>query len=415
MEQIVNGTDGGRHIAGAPLTTTLSDAATPELLRRAIDKRIATIRPMSTPIDQITRSADSRRCKSMQVEYYSVDTKKQKAVLKSAASNARKIGEAWAYDIVTDDNAIFDVSETILAPGIIVNDSTREPLMLYVQDKSDTALVVVPINGTPDSEGIATMPSLMTGTMLVRMGRAAAELDVQSPQFSAMPKKARNNCQIFKMQVEQSTLQKIADKEVDWRFSDQEEAAIIDMRQGMEKSFLFGAKCRLLNATKNEYIYFTGGIWNQCDPTNDYTLNEEISEATLIDICARAFDANTGSRHKILLAGSDLLQKLSNVERSKVFAASETRAVYGLEFNEIRSNFGTLMVMHSEVFDQCNHSGDGMIIDPDYITKYVHIPFNVETLDLRRSGQRNTDAVVITEASCLVLRYPKAHLRIISI
>ena len=415
MEQIVNGTDGGRHIAGDPLTTTLSDAATPELLRRVIDERIATIRPMSTPIDQITRSADSRRCKSMQVEYYSVDTKKQKAILKSAASNARKIGEAWAYDIVTDDNAIFDVSETILAPGIIVNDSTREPLMLYVQDKSDTALVVVPINGTPDSEGIATMPSLMTGTMLVRMGRAAAELDVQSPQFSAMPKKARNNCQIFKMQVEQSTLQKIADKEVDWRFSDQEEAAIIDMRQGMEKSFLFGAKCRLLNPTKNEYIYFTGGIWNQCDPTNDYTLNEEISEATLIDICARAFDANTGSRHKILLAGSDLLQKLSNVERSKVFAASETRAVYGLEFNEIRSNFGTLMVMHSEVFDQCNHSGDGMIIDPDYITKYVHIPFNVETLDLRRSGQRNTDAVVITEASCLVLRYPKAHLRIISI
>lgn len=415
MEQIVNGTDGGRHIAGAPLTTTLSDAATPELLRRAIDERIATIRPMSTPIDQITRSADSRRCKSMQVEYYSVDTKKQKAILKSAASNARKIGEAWAYDIVTDDNAIFDVSETILAPGIIVNDSTREPLMLYVQDKSDTALVVVPINGTPDSEGIATMPSLMTGTMLVRMGRAAAELDVQSPQFSAMPKKARNNCQIFKMQVEQSTLQKIADKEVDWLFSDQEEAAIIDMRQGMEKSFLFGAKCRLLNPTKNEYIYFTGGIWNQCDPTNDYTLNEEISEATLIDICARAFDANTGSRHKILLAGSDLLQKLSNVERSKVFAASETRAVYGLEFNEIRSNFGTLMVMHSEVFDQCNHSGDGMIIDPDYITKYVHIPFNVETLDLRRSGQRNTEAVVITEASCLVLRYPKAHLRIISI
>ena len=70
MEQIVNGTDGGRHIAGAPLTTTLSDAATPELLRRAIDERIATIRPMSTPIDQITRSADSRRCKSMQVEYY---------------------------------------------------------------------------------------------------------------------------------------------------------------------------------------------------------------------------------------------------------------------------------------------------------------------------------------------------------
>ena len=28
------------------------------------------------------------------------------------------------------------------------------------------------------------------------------------------------------------------------------------------------------------------------------------------------------------------------------------------------------------------------------------------------NGQRNTDAVVMTEASCLVLRYPEAHTRI---
>ena len=35
-------------------------------------------------------------------------------------------------------------------------------------------------------------------------------------------------CQIFKAQVEQSTFMKIANKEVGWTFSDQEEAAIID-------------------------------------------------------------------------------------------------------------------------------------------------------------------------------------------
>jgi hypothetical protein len=58
------------------------------------------------------------------------------------------------------------------------------------------------------------------------MGRAASELDVQSPQFEALPKKSRNLCQIFKMQVEQSTLQRLANKEVGWTMSDQEEAAI---------------------------------------------------------------------------------------------------------------------------------------------------------------------------------------------
>ena len=54
-----------------------------------------------------------------------------------------------------------------------------------------------------------------------------------------------------------------------------------------------------------------------------------------------------------------------------------------------------------------------MVIDPNYMTKYVHVPFHAEQLDLRSSGQRNTDAVVLTEASCLVLRYPNAHMKVL--
>ena len=43
----------------------------------------------------------------------------------------------------------------------------------------------------------------------------------------------------------------------------------------------------------------------------------------------------------------------------------------------------------------------------------MFIPFNAERLDLRGSGQRNTEALVLTEASCLTLRYPEAHARVI--
>ena len=69
----------------------------------------------------------------------------------------------------------------------------------------------------------------------------------------------------FKMQVEQSNFAKIADKEVGWNFSDQEEAAIIDMRLGMEKNFIFGSRAKLFDPDKNEHVYFTGGIWGQTD------------------------------------------------------------------------------------------------------------------------------------------------------
>jgi hypothetical protein len=80
----------------------------------------------------------------------------------------------------------------------------------------------------------------------------------------------------------------------------------------------------------------------------------------------------------------------------------------------MHSKFGTLYVIHSEVLDACGHAADGLIIDPEFLTKYVHVPFGATTLDLRSSGQRNTEAVVLTEVSCLVLRYPDAHVRVIA-
>lgn len=419
QQNIAPGTDNGTHVVGAPLTTQLSEIASPDLLRESIDERIAKIRPMSTPVDQLSRCAGSRPCQSMVVEYYAVDTKKTETTLAEAvtsSSRGQAMGELTAYEIKTADDAIFDESETILVPEVNGYDKdgneADEPLVLYVLEKGSGGVTVAPINGLPDDYGIRTMPAIAAGAKLVRMGRAAAELDVQTAQFSAMPRKDSNNCQIFKMQVEQSTLQKIAEKEVDWHFSDQEEAAIIDMRLGMEKSFIFGSRSRVLNPNKNEYVYFTGGIWNQCKQSHTLDI-ANLDENALIDLCSKAFTGNTGSKSKILIAGTKLVEALSKLDRFKVVGANETHAVYGLEFKEIRSNFGSLMVLHSEVFDQCGHASDGMIIDPDYITKYVHIPFNVETLDLRRSGVRNTDAVVITEAACLVLRYPKAHLKVI--
>ncbi|MDE6137446.1 MAG: hypothetical protein K2F97_08225, partial [Muribaculaceae bacterium] len=116
-----------------------------------------------------------------------------------------------------------------------------------------------------------------------------------------------------------------------------------------------------------------------------------------------------------LLAGTSLVEALSKLEYNKTVSAGETVVKWGIELKEIRSNFGSLYIVHSEIFDQCGHSSDGFVLDPDYVQKYCLTPFTVEKLDLRSSGQRNTDAVVITEASCLVLRYPQAHMRVVGV
>lgn len=418
---IAPGAAGGRHVSGAPATTENIRTASPDLLRNAIDRRIVKVRPMSTPVDQLTRCAASRHATAMTVEYYSVDTKQTQAtLLEASTNNGKDRGDGFVSAILkTSADTIFDVSETVLVPSVAGTASeggVTVPLMLYVVSRpSDGGVEVVALNGpsrTTIDQVLHEVPQLQQGTALVRMGRAATELDVQTAQFSAMPRKASNNCQIFKMQVEESTMAKLAGKEAGWSFSDQEEAAIIDMRLGMEKSFIFGSRGKYFDPVKNENVYFTGGIWGQAPRSAELDL-DTLTEGDLIDLCSKAFTGNNGSKRKILIAGTRLMEALSKLQYSKVLSAGETRVKWGIEFKEIVSNFGTLYVLHSEMFDACGHSADGFILDPNYLTKYVHVPFQAEKLDLRASGQRNTDAVVLTEASCLVLRYPQAHIRVI--
>lgn len=181
----------------------------------------------------------------------------------------------------------------------------------------------------------------------------------------------------------------------------------------LDKAGLTYSRAVITDPAKGEDVSLTGGIWNQTDHTFTYDLADE-AENIALDLVRQAFSGNTGSRRKILLAGSDLIDKLNRQPLTRTASASDTVTKWGIDFTEICSKFGRLYVVHSEIFDQCGAPGNGMVIDPDYITKYSFIPMQAERLQLKSSGQRNTDAIVITEASCLVLRHPDAHLRVIA-
>jgi hypothetical protein len=393
----------GKHIDGEPLTTALTETASPSLLRNEIDERIVKIRPMSTPLDQISRYGGARLSGSMKVDYYSVDTRPTTAKLSEAFESPRG-GSGDSNILKTTNNDLFQPSTTIIVPSELSD--LGQPLVLYVTATAATGVSVIPVNN-------AEIPDLDAGTELVRMGRAATELDVMTSQFEALPTKETNYCQIFKTQVEQSTFMKIANKEVGWTFSDQEEAAIIDMRMGMEKNFLFGSKARITDPNKHEEVMLTGGIWNQTDNVFSYDSSKTVDEEWMVKLCRQAFAHNAGSSKKVLLAGSDLIEKLHLAGAKRMLINDAVVTKWGLDFSEIHSKFGTLYVMLSEVFDQCGRASCGMVIDPEYITKYSHVPFRTEKLNLRQSGVRNVDAIVITEASCLVLRYPKSHMKVV--
>ena len=388
------------HVTGTPLTTENAAQASPSLLTNAIDSAIVKVRPMATPLDQISRYGHTRPVDSMEVDYYSVDTRIDRDTVTAVAANSSVEGaQGDLYTVTVKHPARFEASDTFTLAN-----SPGEHVFYVIDKTADGKLVVIGIGDSDATE--------LEEAEIVRMGRAATQLDVQTPQFAALPTKSTNYCQIFKTQIEQSVIMKLSHKEIGWDFNDQQEAAVYDMRLGMEKQFLFGIKGKVFDPIKNETVTTTGGIWKQAGRQITVNLNSFDSSA-LVDMLKSTFSENSGSRRKVLMAGSDLISALNKIEHTHVITARDQVTAWGIDFSELQSKFGKLYVIYSDIFDLMGMSGNGIIVDPEYIQKHVFIPFNAETLDLRGSGQRNSEALVMTEASCLTLRYPEAHARIV--
>ena len=80
------------------------------MYQKDIDERITRIRPMATPIDQISRFANAQRAKSFEVKYYSVGTRPVKTKLTAAVTASNNVSTA----IQVADPDMFTLDDTIL-------------------------------------------------------------------------------------------------------------------------------------------------------------------------------------------------------------------------------------------------------------------------------------------------------------
>lgn len=416
--------------AGISTETTGRETAEAGFYMSDVDRRIVKIRPMATPLDQISRYAKAQNCDSFDIKYYSVGTRPISCPT-SKAIEKQTSGASVALPV--DDPNLFTLDDTIRVIGVkgvcdekgvrYDPDSDDTPdLMLCVcgKDPQTNVPTVYAVNGEWDNatRQAIFLPAIPAGTTLVRMGKACGELDVQTGRFNTIPMPEVQYCQNFMIQVEQSTFDKIAAKEVDWGFSDLEEDGIYDMRLAMENTYLFGVKRLVNHVSKNGMnTWFTGGIWwmagkdievGQWDPERKCAV---ITEDNLIDITKDLFvGTGIGNKRKILLCGSDMLSAFSKIKSEK-FRLKESVEIWNLKFKSWDTDFGEVLTIHHELFD-INGMGDcGLALDPAYLSKKTHVSWARNILDLKKAGVRNTDAVVLQEVSCLYLRYAKAHAR----
>ncbi len=387
-----------------------------------IDQRITKIRPMATPLDNISRNAAAMRTKSMEVKYYSVGTRPIKTTLKNAVI-AQTSGTT--VSIVPADAKMFTDADTVRVVGVkgYKSDGTTadtKDLVLLVCGKDNSGNpTVCAVNGKSDGNGANSyLPDIAAGTTLIRMGKACAELDAQAPKFTTLPTAEVQYCQNFMTQVEQSKIEEIQSKEINWKFSDLEEDSIFDMKMGMENSYMFGVKGNVSHPVKEQKVWSTGGIWWQAGKDlivgeyDDAKGEAVITDDELVDITKDLFTGvGVGNKRKILFAGSKMLAAFSKIKSDK-FRLKESVEKWNLKFKSFDTDFGEILVIHHELFDQNAMSDCGLVIDPDFLTKVTYLPWGRNVLDLKKAGIRNSNAVVLQEISALYLRYAKAHARL---
>lgn len=439
MADASNLPDAGKTTGGADSTGGTDGIATetagrengdPNFYLSDVDKRIVKIRPMATPIDQISRYAKSSSTSSFEVKYYSVGTREIKCTT-NAKVTAMVSGASTTLPV--DDLNMFTLDDTIRVVGVPAvtksdgtaytsEDSLIPDLVLCVCGKNDSSNLptVYAVNGVMDSstKQPILVPEIPSGTTLVRMGKACGELDVQTGRFNNIPTAETQYCQNFMIQIEQSTFDKIAKKEVNWNFSDIEEDGVYDMRLAMENTYLFGVKNVIKHIAKEGMnTWFTQGIWWMAG--KDIEVGEwdsekncaVITDENLVDITKDLFvGTGIGNKRKILFCGSDMLSAFSKIKSEK-FRLKDTVEVWNLKFKSWDTDFGEVLTIHHELFDVNRMSDCGFAMDPEYLSKKTHISWARNILDLKKAGIRRTDAVVIQEVSCLYLRYAKAHAR----
>lgn len=414
MSAVTTTPNGGAVMTGDPTTiannnqgmnTEVTNQLAPELLEETLSNEIVKIRPTNTPLDTIIRSGKTRKAEGWEYSWYSADVRPV-----STTATTYTGGSNSTASLVVGDSTLFAESDTV---RVICEDASGNPVeeVFYVSSVtySSNTLNLEYAN----EAGQATSPNLhkvtnnLVNGVVYRLGRAAIEGEVQTINYSAYPSKETNNCQIFKYQVAQSTLDKLHKKEINWTLSDIEEQAMYEYKLAQEASFLFGKRAKYFNSNKQMPVYTTGGIINYI--TKNFTFDPSVGASQFIDLAEEVFQGNVGNRKRVMFMGSGFNAAISKIDLGdKQIMAKDTEVVWGLEFNTIRTNFGTLMAYQHDLFDLYGFKDKAIILDVDNIDKYVWTT-EMLTLDTKHSGSFDGDVKVFTEICGVALRYPDTH------
>lgn len=407
---------GGAFLGAAPMFPGLKEGSeggvthqgveqtNPDLHDLDLDAVVVKVRPSETPMDTLMRELkNSRTTSSIQTGGWEVGTRD---VEDRVTVDLNAGGDVGSLTVGKKNMWVKD--DTVLVPGVNGNDG--KPLMLYVlgKDNMNGTLNVVAANAA------GNIPAIPANSVLLRLGNAKAETDAQTTPFALQPTPRYNFCQIHMCQVEESVVESLAKKKVAMDFSTYKEQTMWDWKRSMEYTNLFGVAATITNPESNKLVYTSDGLWNQIDKAWEYDKNmgPGFNRSDYVAMTKYIFADNNGSERKILFAGDDLIERMSNVfEFQQQINPENVELVHGIRFQRIVTNFGELLVKSHKLFRGA-YADCALALDMSYITKDVYEPLHTRVLNLDESGQKRVMAHRMIEHYCLYAENLPTHCKI---
>ena len=393
----------------APETTYVE----PGYLEDDLDKKLVLIRPQDTPIDTFTRSiANNVKSESWEAGGWEIGTRETRDTVKTAyvagTSTANELQvtnpEMWK----PGDTFIINAYSSSADQGPAL-DSSNKPIQCLIKSISGDKLTVQRV-GTLS----ATLPDVAKDYILCRLSPAVSELEASVEGFAMQPSERHYYNQIHMTQVEESVIHSLLKKKVAMDFSVYKEQTLWDFKRGMELSNLFGVGGLSKNA-KGEPVHLATGLWWQINQTSTVDYSDAMTDQDWNAIGKSIFEGNNGADRRLLFAGNTLLEQIANASSyQKQLEAKNTEMVLGLRVFKIETPFGELLVKPMGSLFEGYYSKCGMVIDPNFVKKYVMEPLTTTQLELNKTGQRRVDnAVRIHETYSLFLENLPCHRLII--
>lgn len=412
----------------------------------------------SCPIDQILRA--SKRMTPIDsniIYYYSIGQRPIKTKLTEKVSKTTSGG---SVTFKVENPTVFGIGDIIMVNGMLGYDdngtdrSKMIPLQLRVTSvDNDGNPTCYALNGKKNnSRGNRDIPEdIAIGTVVMRLGRAAGEKEVETGSYYSMPDKSFQYCQRFIMQVEESLIDRMMKTQVQWDFTRQEKMAMDDMRQGQELSGLFGYRSQSNGGKDVGMVYTMGGIfweagkdlqighWEPKMQKNDKgdlvpvtikvkVTNSDgetevvkqvyeyvISEKELTQfIAAMLKGAGNSSRTKLLFVDNLIYQAFANLRSNKRIITQTEKDYQGwkLDFEKFESMGTKILIYRHDAFNSWGMDGRAFCLDARYLDKYVFGTWTRNEFNAKDLLIRNTAGVVMEEYSCWVLTFPDAHARV---